>query len=366
MSRAILELMESVSEPLPPLSDLIAAHDWSRSPLGAPDGWSISLRTPLGLMLRSQAQIVLFWGPEFVAVYNDAYAPTIGAKHPHALGRPARECWSELWDDLGPLLRGVLETGETFAAKDRPFYIERHGYGETVYFDVSYSVVPDTDGTAGGVFCIVSETTERVRAQEHLQLVVHELNHRVKNNLAMMQSIALQTFRPSIDVHEAQQRFSQRLVALAQANDLLTGERWAGASLRGAIEQAIAPHQPDLSRTLLAGPEILLSPKTALALTLAAHELATNAVKYGAWSNDSGRVVVEWSSPISASGEPRLHLEWREQGGPPVAAPQERGFGSRLIQRGRAGELNGDVSLVFDPGGVRCTLDCPLETVAEA
>jgi signal transduction histidine kinase/ActR/RegA family two-component response regulator len=115
-------------------------------------------------MLRTDAQIVLFWGPELVALYNESYAPTIGDKHPQALGRPGRENWAELWDDLEPLLRGVRETGKTFSAKDRPFYIERHGFGETVYFDVSYSAVPEADGSFGGVLCIVAETTERVRA----------------------------------------------------------------------------------------------------------------------------------------------------------------------------------------------------------
>ncbi|MGX4771102.1 PAS domain-containing protein [Bradyrhizobium guangdongense] len=122
------------------------------------------MKTTVGLVLRAEAQIVLFWGPEFVALYNDAYAPTIGDKHPRALGRPARENWSELWTDLEPLLEGVRRTRKTFSAKDRPFYIERHGYGETVYFDVSYSAVPEADGSVAGVLCIVSETTERVRA----------------------------------------------------------------------------------------------------------------------------------------------------------------------------------------------------------
>jgi PAS domain S-box-containing protein len=120
-------------------------------------------------MLRADAQIVLFWGPQYAALYNDAYAPTIGDKHPAALGRPAAESWAELWDDLEPLLRGVRETGKTFSAKDRPFYIERHGgLGETVYFDVSYSAVSEHDGAVGGVLCIVSETTERVLAERIL------------------------------------------------------------------------------------------------------------------------------------------------------------------------------------------------------
>ncbi|NNM72827.1 hybrid sensor histidine kinase/response regulator [Enterovirga aerilata] len=150
------------------LGELMAVLDWSTSPLGPPEAWPAALRSAVGLVLPAQAQIVLFWGPDYVALYNDAYAPTIGEKHPRALGRPARENWSELWDDLEPLLRRVRETGQTVAAKDRPFYIERHGYGEEVFFDISYSPVPLDDGSVGGVLCIVSETTERVRAQRQI------------------------------------------------------------------------------------------------------------------------------------------------------------------------------------------------------
>src|SRR6185295_765044 len=138
---------------------LLRALDWSITSLGPMAGWPAHLKSAVSLMLPAKAQIVLFSGPEFVALYNDAYAPTIGEKHPRALGRPARENWAELWDDLGPLLEGVRSTGKTFVAKDRPFYIERRGYGETVFFDVSYSAVPDADGSVAGVLCVVSETT---------------------------------------------------------------------------------------------------------------------------------------------------------------------------------------------------------------
>ncbi|SDG80012.1 PAS domain S-box-containing protein [Pseudomonas flavescens] len=133
------------------------------SPLGTPADWPPSLKTLMATVLPVKAQIVLFWGPHYIALYNDAYAPTIGNKHPRALGRPAVESWTELWDDLEPLLRGVRETGETFSAKDRPFRIERHGRSEAVYFDVSYSAVRDADGSVSGVLCVVSETTQRVQ-----------------------------------------------------------------------------------------------------------------------------------------------------------------------------------------------------------
>jgi PAS domain S-box-containing protein len=142
--------------------------DWSRTLLGPVQHWPASLKAAVSFMLPADVQIVLFWGPEFIALYNDAYAPTIGDKHPKALGRPARENWSELWDDLEPLLMQVLSTGETVTAKDRPFYIERHGYPETVYFDISYSPIHDDSGAVGGVLCIVNETTDRVLAERAL------------------------------------------------------------------------------------------------------------------------------------------------------------------------------------------------------
>jgi PAS domain S-box-containing protein len=145
----------------------IAALDAAASPLGPPSSWSQALRSALDLILPSRAEIVMFWGEQLCALYNDAYAPTIGEKHPAALGRPASEGWAELWDDLGPLLANVRDTGETFHAKDRPFYIERKdGGGETVYFDISYSPVRDDDGSVGGVLCIVSETTRRVLSEQ--------------------------------------------------------------------------------------------------------------------------------------------------------------------------------------------------------
>ncbi|MBN8808208.1 MAG: PAS domain-containing protein [Sphingomonas sp.] len=129
-------------------------------------GWSSALLSAVDLMLSSRAEIVLFWGGHFCALYNEAYAPTIGNKHPHVLGQPAPEGWKELWTDLGPLLTGVRDSGETYHAKDRAFYIERSdGGGEEVFFDISYSPVFDDDGSVGGVLCIVSETTARVVAQ---------------------------------------------------------------------------------------------------------------------------------------------------------------------------------------------------------
>ncbi|HET8748648.1 MAG TPA: PAS domain-containing protein [Ramlibacter sp.] len=150
------------------MAQRIRNHPWAGTSLGPIGSWPVSLRIVLDTVLASQAQTVLFWGPELLAFYNDAYAPTIGNKHPSALGRPAAEGWAELWDDLGPLLHSVLDTGTTVAARDRRFQIDRRGFLETVYFDISYSVVRDGDGDPAGVLCIVSETTERVLGAQRL------------------------------------------------------------------------------------------------------------------------------------------------------------------------------------------------------
>jgi PAS domain S-box-containing protein len=148
------------------------AHDWSTTPLGSPHTWPQSLRSTVSMLLPSKAQICLFWGPEFTVLYNDAYRPVFGAKHPDALGRPGRDAWSEIWiNQLHPLLDGVVQTGEAFWARDLLFALERYGFPEETYFDVSYDPVRVETGTVGGVFCIVTETTERVVGARRLALL---------------------------------------------------------------------------------------------------------------------------------------------------------------------------------------------------
>ena len=144
------------------------AFDWSKTPLGPVDTWPQSLRSSVSMLLPSKAQIVMFWGADLVALYNDAYREIFGSKHPWALGRPCRECWGDIWDALGPLLARVVDTGEAFWADDLAFFIQRHGYIEETYFDVSYDPVRDESGHVGGVFCIVNETTGRVISERRL------------------------------------------------------------------------------------------------------------------------------------------------------------------------------------------------------
>ncbi|WP_240320702.1 sensor histidine kinase [Sphingomonas crusticola] len=226
-------------------------------------------------------------------------------------------------------------------------------------FSRAVPILDDT-GAITEWFGTATDVTERHRSEDHLRLVVNELNHRVKNSLAMTQAIAAQTFRGADDLAQAQARFSERIRALAQANDLLTGERGAGVSLHGAVEQAVRPHCGREDRLRIEGPNVSLSPKTALSLSLAMHELATNALKHGAWSAERGEVAISWRTYTPATGGARVAMLWRESGGPRVAPPARRGFGSRLIERGLSAEMGGEVHMRFEPDGLVCEIDAPL------
>jgi len=205
----------------------------------------------------------------------------------------------------------------------------------------------------------VGRVLERRRTEEHLRLLVNELNHRVKNTLAIVQSIALQTLRGDGVAGASRRAFESRLAALAAAHDLLTTENWESASLLQVIEKAGLGCGAPPDRLRVAGPEVRVQPRTAVSIAMAVHELCTNAVKYGALSNDSGKVSVEWDV-ADAGGANRLRFRWREEGGPPVTPPETRGFGTRMIERALAAELGGSARIDFLREGVCCTVDAPL------
>ena len=147
----------------------LRGFDWSATPLGSPDRWPAALCHAVSTMLSSRAQLVVFWGEDHLAFYNDAYRPTIGDKHPAVIGQAARLHWAETWDVLGPLLDGVRRTGVPYRGENHPFVLNRHGFLEDVYFDVSYDPIRDVDGTVSGIFCFVNETTGRVLGERRLR-----------------------------------------------------------------------------------------------------------------------------------------------------------------------------------------------------
>jgi two-component sensor histidine kinase len=347
---------------------LIRALDWSKTSLGPISAWPTHLKLTINLMLAAQAQIVLFWGPEFVALYNDAYAPTIGGKHPRALGRPARESWAELWDDLEPLLQRVLKTGETVFAKDRPFYIERHGYPENVYFDISYSPVRDEAGQVGGVLCIVCETTERVIAQDRQRLFLRETNHRLKNLFAMTDALINLSVRSARTPQDFAQALRGRLAALFRAKELARPsitETEPAASERTTVEALVRtilkPYVDTSSERIIAsGPHVVVGGTAASSLALALHESATNAVKYGALSTPNGMIHVAWEM----QGDD-FRLEWQETGGPMIVVPPKTdGFGSVLTERSIAGQVGGKIEYDWQPSGLTLRMMVPLSRLA--
>lgn len=155
------------------------------------------------------------------------------------------------------------------------------------------------------------------------------------------------------------------VLALAQAQDVLTEVRWRSASIGAVIKGALAPHRSGHDRIDASGPEIWIDAKRVLALTLALHELATNATKYGALSNESGNVRITWDAMQTADGRP-LHFRWTEQGGPQVTPPARRGFGSRLMETNLASEFDGEVVIEHDPAGLVCIIDAPLTAQLDA
>ena len=207
---------------------------------------------------------------------------------------------------------------------------------------------------------LTGASAELARREAAHRLLVDELNHRVKNTLATVQSMAAQSLRNlGATAAAGREAFEARLLALSRAHDVLTRESWTSADLRGIADQAVRPFLgEDFLRASLEGPDVRLPPEVALALTMILHELCTNAVKYGALSVPGGRVAVAWSLDGTPGGPKTLHLTWREHGGPAVSPPSRKGFGTRLLERGFAGP--GTAALAYATEGLAYTTRAPL------
>jgi two-component sensor histidine kinase len=206
------------------------------------------------------------------------------------------------------------------------------------------------------------DVTDRRRAEEQRELLLAELNHRIKNAFTLVQAIALQTLRHIADLRAFERAFLGRLDALARVSGHLAADDRRGADLRALAEAVVEPHRRHDGSPHLRGPDVALPPTAARTLSLALHELATNAAKYGALSVPEGRVELAWG--VAEEGEHRrcLVLEWTEHDDPTVRRPERRGLGRVLIEQALAHELDGTVRLEFPPEGVRCRIEVPLET----
>ena len=212
-------------------------------------------------------------------------------------------------------------------------------------------------GLAAFASGMVLDITERKKNEQHQALLMNELNHRVKNTLATVQSMASQTLRTSPNLTEAKLRFEARLMALSKVHDVLTREKWESAPFADIVERAIGPYRgTGTDRFTVSGPDIRISAGRALAFAMTLHELCTNAVKYGALSNDKGKVGIVWSMSTPKKSEPVFKFRWNEKGGPAVTPPTKRGFGTKLIERSLASDLGGTVNMTFAKTGVTCSI----------
>jgi PAS domain S-box-containing protein len=258
--------------------------------------------------------------------------------------------------------------------RERSFAAWRRSIETGEPYDIEHRVL-HTDGSvrwcrtrafprhdAAGAICLwygaTEDIHERKAAEERQRLLINELNHRVKNTLATVQAIAFQTMKGDISLDEARSRFEARLQALSRAHNMLTEQSWAGAPLARVVADATEYLAGEQDRFAAEGPPVWLAPRAALALSLALHELGTNAAKYGALSSEAGRVAIGW-----ATQDGLLRLEWKELGGPLVAKPGRRGFGSRLIERGLQSDLGGTATIFFEPDGLRCRIEASLAAV---
>lgn len=225
--------------------------------------------------------------------------------------------------------------------------VRRRKDGSLIDISLTISPVKNAKGEIIGASKIARDISDKKRAEETKDMLLHEIKHRVKNTLGTVQAIASQTFRAA--PREERDAFGARLRAMSEAHDLLTSQDWGQVAVTDVVTRAVAPFNP--ARFTLRGDDAELPAAKALLLAMAVHELATNAVKYGALSNAEGRVAIEWHG-----GKKKLVFHWHESGGPKVEQPTHRGFGSNLIQRAMAGE-HGGAQFDYAPDGLRCALE---------
>ena len=346
------------------LGALTRTFDWSKTSLGSPEAWPQSLRVTVRLVLTSRHPMFIWWGPELIQFYNDAYRETMGPeRHPSALGGRGRDCWDEIWDIIGPQIEYVMAGHGATWHEDQLVPVTRHGRREDVWWTYSFGPI-DLEDKVGGVLVVCRDVTSEHMAREAANLINEELKHRVKNTLTVLGAIASQTFRDASSKADLE-KYQGRLAAFARAHDLLTAANWAEAPLGDVVGTALRPYAGGEGRFRVSGPPLVVKSRQALALSLAIHELATNAVKYGALSVETGYVTITWTSE-DEDGEPNFVFVWREFGGPPASEPANAGFGSRLISRVLQDDFNGTVDVSYGSTGLVCRLTAPLANLATA
>lgn len=272
--------------------------------------------------------------------------------------------WPDFWQDKGNIDAKAAVKAALSGGAGRFQGAAQTMAGTLKWWDVQVTPILGPDGKPTHLLSISRDITGLKDAERRQHLLTQELGHRMKNMLAMVQAISQQTFRDQTPLDKARDAFSTRLMALSAAQDiLLLGEDIGEARLHDLVESVQRVYAPGSDRISFAGPDVTLGPKGAISLSLALHELSTNAVKYGALSKPGGRIRIDWECTRQ---DERFRLQWQEAGGPAVETPRKFGFGSRMIKRALEGEdgVSADISYLAD--GVRFDLDAPQSFLRKA
>ena len=297
-----------------------------------------------------------------VTTWSRGAEKVLGYSRDEAIGMPFRDLFTAPDRQAGADVTELAKAKLHGRAEDTRWHLRKDG----VRFWGNGMTMGVYEPELTGLMKILRDETPAKLAEDQRVLLLNELNHRIKNTLATVQSITEQTLRAA-DVDPLVRRdLTSRLMAVSDAHNVLVDESWAGAELETIVRQAVAPHDHDgASRFVVDGPLVWLSPQQAVAMALALHELATNALKYGALSVQHGQVEISWNLAHDQLGARQINLLWRESGGPPVAVPERTGFGTRLIARTFGQDSGGQARIDFLPHGVQCVMQLPLSVDAE-
>ncbi len=308
-----------------------------------------------GIVRHAPIGIAVLVGPDLVVeLVNPAFQAILGPGVP-IVGRPYRESFKvAALAGAEDRMRLVLSSGEPWHVRNYQTPTEKIADGR--WWEGAVMRLPEAE--SGKLLVLIWEITERKQAERTRELLLNELNHRVKNTLTAVQSMAMQTLRGERTLREARDALVERLMALSRAHNILTEESWSGANLQDVVRQAVKPFEREDARLFaISGPDLRVSPKVALALSLGLHELCTNALKYGALTRETGRISIAWSVT-----DGRIELRWRETGGPaPGPSVGPAGFGTRLLRRSIEDDLGGTIAIFHEPEGLTCAISIAID-----
>ncbi|WP_158243078.1 PAS domain-containing protein [Acidimangrovimonas sediminis] len=307
------------------------------------------------LFQQAPAFFAVLSGPDHIFTFtSDSYVRLIGGRE--VIGQPVAEALPEVvGQGFVTLLDRVYAEGRAHAAEGARVMLATSPDGpvEEVFLDFSYNPVRDSSGQVTGIFVQGMDRTDSVRAHQRQRRLIDELNHRVKNTLAIVQSIASLTLRSVEDLATFREDFAGRISALARAHDMLSARHWESTDLETIVREELG--EATGATLSISGPRRLVDAKTTVALALMLHEMSVNARRHGALSRPGGALSVSWQDRPDGA----LALDWQERGGPEVVVPTRTGFGTRLLRATAAGELGGTIDLRYPPEGFSATLVLP-------